>query len=98
MQSLALLEISNLSPALLVADRCVKTSNVRIVNIESADGAGQCIKLEGSPADVAEAAEQGVALAKMMGASAMWTTIARPLDEITKLVKNKPAFSPTFGD
>jgi microcompartment protein CcmL/EutN len=98
MQSIALLEISNLSPSLLVADRCVKSSNVRILGIESTDGQAQCIKLEGSAADVAEAAEQGVALAKQMGASAFWTTIAAPLEEITKLVKNKPAFSPTYGD
>jgi microcompartment protein CcmL/EutN len=98
MDSLALLEISNLAPALLVADRCVKATNVRIVGIESTDGQMQCIKLLGSPSDVAEAAEQGVALAKQMGATAFWSVLSHPLDELTKLVHNKPAFSPTFGD
>ena len=34
MKSLALLEISNLSPALLAVDRCVKGANVEIVGIE----------------------------------------------------------------
>jgi len=98
MESLALLEISNLSPSLIVADRCVKATNVRIVGIESTDGQMQCIKLLGSPSDVAEAAEQGVALAKEMGATAFWSVLSRPLDELTKLVHNKPAFSPTYGD
>ena len=97
MQSLALLEIGNLAPAFLVADRCAKSANVRILGIESTDGAAQCIKLAGSPADVAEAAEQGVALAKMMGATAFWSTLARPLDEVTKLATSKPAFSPLLG-
>jgi microcompartment protein CcmL/EutN len=98
MESLALLEISNLSPSLIVADRCVKAVNVRIVGIESTDGAAQCIKLLGSPSDVAEAAEQGVALAKQMGATAFWSVLPGALDELTKLVHNKPAFSPTYGD
>ena len=98
MNSLALLEISNLSPSLIVVDRCVKTANVRVVSIESTDGQAQCIKLLGSPSDVREAAEQGVALAKQMGATAFWSVIPNPLEEIAKLIKNKPAFSPTFGD
>src|SRR5262249_45381504 len=33
--SLALLEIGNLTPALLVADRCVKAAGVRLMGIES---------------------------------------------------------------
>ena len=98
MKSLALLEISTLSPALLAVDRCVKGANVEIVGIESSDGAGQCIKLLGSPSDVAAAAELGVALAQQMGATATWAVIPNPLEEIAKLVRNKPAFSPTFGD
>ena len=80
MQSLALIEISNLSPSLLVADRCVKTTNVRIVAIESTDGQMQCIKLLGSPSDVTEATEQGVAIAKQMGAQAFYTVLSRPID------------------
>ena len=98
MKSLALLEISNLAPSLLAVDRCVKGANVEIVGIESSDGAGQCIKLLGSPSDVAAAAELGVALAQQMGATATWSVIPNPLEEIAKLIRNKPAFSPTFGD
>lgn len=98
MESLALLEVSNLSPTLVVADRCVKGTNVRIICIESTDGPMQCIKLAGSPADLMAAAEQGAELAKMMGAQAVWSVLPRPLDELTELVHNQPAVSATYGD
>lgn len=98
MNSVALIEIGNLSPSLLAVDRCLKMTNVRVIGIESTDGQAQCIKLLGSPADVAEAAQQAVDLAKQMGASAFWSTLPNPLPEIAKLINNKPAFSPTFGD
>ena len=68
--SLALLEVGNLAPALLVADRCAKAAGVHILGIESADSAAQCIKLIGSPQDVREAGEVGLALARLMGTSA----------------------------
>lgn len=98
MNSVALIEISNLTPSLLAVDRCLKMTNVRVIGIESTDGQAQCIKLLGSPADVAEAAQQAVDLAKKMGATAFWSTLPNPLPEIAKLINNKPAFSPTFGD
>ena len=45
--SLALLEIGNLAPALLLADRCAKAAGVCIIGIESADSAEQCISIAG---------------------------------------------------
>ena len=45
----------------------------------------------------AAAAEEAVALGKLMGATAFWTVLSRPLDETNSLVNNKPAFSPTYG-
>ncbi|HEV7223576.1 MAG TPA: BMC domain-containing protein, partial [Pirellulales bacterium] len=50
--SLALLEIGNLSPAFVVADRCAKAADVRIIAIESTDSTAQCIKLAGPTDDV----------------------------------------------
>ncbi len=55
--SLALLEVDNLAPSFVVADLCAKAARVHILGIESADGAGQCIKLVGPTADVQAAAE-----------------------------------------
>jgi len=92
--SLALLEIGNLTPALLVADRAAKSAGVRILAIESTDGPGQCIKLAGSPAAVRHAAEIGVALAKKMGTTADWSVINGPLPETWQVATLPPAYSP----
>ncbi len=95
--SLALLEVSNLSPALMVADLCAKAAGVHILGIESTDGAEQCIKLVGNVAEVTYAAEQGAALAKRMGATATYSVLAAPLDVTQALANSKPAFSPLLG-
>lgn len=95
--SLALLEVSNLAPSFLVADQCAKSAAIRILGIESADGAGQCIKLAGPVADVQAAAEMGMALAQKMGASAMFSVMAAPLEVTRQLADCKPIFSPLLG-
>ena len=95
--SIALLEVSNLAPSLMVADQCSKSSSVRIIGIESADGAGQCIKLAGTVADVQAAAEMGMELAERMGATATYTVMAAPLDITRELVNSPPVFSPLLG-
>lgn len=95
--SLALLEVNNLAPSFVVADACSKTSNVRILGIESADGAGQCIKLAGTVADVVAAAERGVELARRMGSHAMFSVLPAPLDVTRELANCKPVFSPLLG-
>ncbi len=95
--SLALLEVSNLSPALMVADLCAKAAGVHILGIESTDGAEQCIKLVGNVAEVTYAAEQGAALAKRMGATSFFSVMAAPLEVTQALANTKPAFSPLLG-
>lgn len=95
--SLALLEVSNLAPSFIVADACSKMANIRIIGIESTDGAAQCLKLVGSVADVQAAAEHGMELAQRMGSSAMFSVMAAPLEETRKLADSKPAFSPLLG-
>src|SRR5476651_2575538 len=78
--ALALLEIGNLAPALLVADRCAKAAGVRILGIESADSAAQCIKLIGAAGDVREAGEIGLALGLHMGTTAELVIMAAPTE------------------
>ncbi|MEX0712290.1 MAG: BMC domain-containing protein [Pirellulales bacterium] len=95
--ALALLEISNLAPAFVVADRCAKAAGVRILGIESTDSPAQCIKLIGSADDVREAAEQGAALGRQLGATAFWSWLAGPTDEVLALAAQKPAYSPLLG-
>jgi ethanolamine utilization protein EutM len=94
LESLALLEVSNLTPALLVTDRCAKSAGVRIIGIESTDSPAQCIKLAGPVDAVRHAGETGVALAKQMGATASLVVIARPREETVELANAPPAYSP----
>ena len=96
-QSLALLEIGNLVPALVVADRCAKAAGVEIVGIESTMGAEQCIKLAGSAGDVREAGEQGVALARQMGTRADLVVIPGPTAATRKTSSLPPAFIPLLN-
>lgn len=95
--SLALLEIANLTPALLVADRCTKAAGVRIVGIESTMGPQQCIKLAGGAEDVRQAAEQGAALARRMGSRAEVVIIPGPRQETSEVSSRPPAFIPLLG-
>lgn len=95
--SLALLEVNNLAPTFIVADACSKTANIRILGIESTDGAAQCIKLIGNVADVQSAAERGMELAKKMGSSAFCTVMAAPRDVTYQLADSKPVLSPLTG-
>jgi ethanolamine utilization protein EutM len=97
MPALALLEVANLAPALLVADRVAKAAGVEILGIESTDAAAQCIKLAGEAGAVREAAELGAALAREMGAATSFTVLAGPLAETMKLATRPPTFSPLLG-
>src|SRR6188472_1690923 len=92
--ALGLLEIGNLAPALLVADRLVKAADVRIIGIESADSAAQCIKFIGSAADVREAGEIGLALGRLMGTTADLIVMPAPTEEVQRLANAPPVYSP----
>lgn len=95
--SLALIEIGNLTPALMVADLCAKAAGVHILGIESTDGAEQCLKLVGLTGEVMHAAEQGVALARRMGSTAFYSVLPAPLEETQALANAAPAYSPLLG-
>lgn len=95
--SLALLEIGNLSPAFIVADRCAKSANVRILGIESTDSAAQCIKLIGPAGAVREAAEQGSALGLKMGTTAFYSVLFGPAAETSALASQPAVYNPLLG-
>ena len=95
--SLALLEVNNLTPALLVADRCSKAAGVHLLGIESTDGPAQCIKLVGPTAAVTHAAEAGRALAAQMGSEGLVSVMAAPLEITRALADAPPVYSPLLG-
>lgn len=91
-RALAFLEIANLTPCLVVADRCVKAAGVEILGIESTMGAEQTIKLAGPVGDVRAAAEAGIELARRMGSEATLVLIPGP-DAGTEAVSTQaPAY------
>ena len=95
--SLALLEIGNLGPAIIVADTCAKAAGVHILGIEKTDGTAQCIKLVGATAAVKEAAERGAALGLRMGTTATYVVMPAPLDATMKLADAPPAYQPLLN-
>lgn len=95
--ALALLEIGNLTPALLVVDRCAKAAGVRVLGVESADGAGQCIKLAGPLEAVRTAGEAGRALGLHMGTTAELSVLGSPREETQRLAAAPPAYNPLLG-
>jgi microcompartment protein CcmL/EutN len=86
------LEIANLVPALVIADRCSKAAGVEIVGIESTMGAEQCVKLAGSADDVREAGDMGVRLAEHMGSRADLVVIPGPTEETRQVSTLPPAY------
>lgn len=92
--SLALLEVGNLAPALLVTDRVAKAAGVQIIAVEGTDGTAQCIKLLGPAEDVREAAEHGQRIAQQMGAETSLVVMAGPLRETVDLASRPPFFNP----
>jgi len=95
--SLALLEVANLTPALIIVDRCSKAAGVRVLGIENTMGAEQCVKLAGEAADVREAARQGVAVAERMGSRATWSVMPGPAKETHDVSTRPPVFVPLLG-
>jgi microcompartment protein CcmL/EutN len=96
--ALALLEVGNLTPSLLVADHAAKAAGVRIVAIESTDSPAQCIILEGEVDAVQAAGEAGVALAQRMGATSLLTILSGPTAEVVRLAHAKAGLQPPVGN
>lgn len=97
MRSQALLEIGHLTPTLMIADRCLKSADVRLVGLENTDAGTVCIKLSGTAAAVAQAAARGKAIADTMGTSVVAWIAPAPDGGTVALVRAPPRFSPLIG-
>ena len=85
-QSLGLLEVAGLLPAISVADAMAKTANVQIIAVEEAKGNGwMTVKIEGSVDAVNAAIDAGVVIAKEMNVLISKKVIARPDKAICKM-------------
>jgi len=95
--SLALLEIGNLAPALIVADVCSKAAGVHLMGVENTDGVEQCIKLVGPTGEVTHAAKQGQQVAHQMGSPTTLSILPAPAEATRVLADPAPVYSPLLG-
>jgi len=91
-RALALLEVGNLSPTIVAADRCAKSAQVHLLGIEKTHGAAQCIKVVGPVGAVTEAVEAGAKLALEMGSTAEFQVIPAPLETTHSLAMAPPEY------
>jgi microcompartment protein CcmL/EutN len=91
-RSIALVEVGFLSPTLLVVDRCLKATSVRLVGIENADSGELCSKFLGSTANVQEAARLAEHTAQQMRVAVRVSVLPAPEPETNIIVAAKPAF------
>lgn len=97
MASYALLEVGHFSPAFLVADRCVKSTAVRLLGAENTDAGTVCLKFAGAPADLSEVAEFGKRIAESMGSYVVVAVGLNADPQTFSLVQSAPAFSPLMN-
>ncbi len=93
-RSLALIEVANLAPAFVVADRLVKFADVELLGIEGPDGTHQCIKLAGSAESVQLAGEVAIKIAQAMGSDGLISWLAGPRPETFQVVNLPAIFNP----
>jgi microcompartment protein CcmL/EutN len=96
---LGLLEVGHYVAALVVADKCVKTAGVELIQIESTDSGALCLKLTGSTGAVKAALEAGAALARKIGTHATHAAsiLPAPAPGLRAVAKPKPVFNPLVG-
>ena len=92
--SVALLEVRQLSTALVVADVCAKAANVRIAGIESNAKGDMAIKLVGPTGDVKACFEAGKSAAESMHAFFAGTILPRFPPEADEFIHSEQAYNP----
>ncbi|MFO0946437.1 MAG: BMC domain-containing protein [Planctomycetota bacterium] len=97
MASIALLEVGHFSPAFIVADRCVKSTAVRLIGAENTDAGTVCLKFIGAPADLREVADVGKRVAETMGTSAVVAIDLSADPQTYSLVDSAPVYSPLMS-
>lgn len=97
MKSIALIEIGYLSPTLLVADRCLKSSDVRLLSIENADSGELCLKLAGTTSAINEAASIATMTAEQMRVSVRSSILPSPDESAAAVINSKPIFGDLLG-
>lgn len=93
-EALGILETTGFTPAMVALDLMEKAAQIRVVQAELNDFLGVCLKIAGSPADVAAALEAGRAAAERMGGRPVVAQIHRPDPRAWPAILSKPEVSP----
>ena len=98
MQALGLIEVQGLAGAIEAADAAVKNAEVVVTQLEYADKGYVTIKIVGGVADVQAAVEAGAAAAGRISQVLAAHVIARPHEDLEKLINHKPEKTSTGYD
>jgi microcompartment protein CcmL/EutN len=93
-QSVAILEITGLGPALVTLDTMEKAAPVEIVQYELNDYYGVCVRIAGTPSALDAAVEVAHQLVRGMGGECVSTIINAPAPESGKVIQAKPEYQP----
>src|SRR6478736_4665272 len=93
-ESLGILKVTGLTPAMVALDAMDKTAAVRVLQTESNDFYGVVLKVTGSQADVAAAIAAGKAIAESMGGKPVATVLNRPDERAWPALESKVEISP----
>lgn len=93
-ESLGILETTGFTPAMVALDHMEKAAKIRIIQAELNDFLGVCLKVVGTPADVAAALEAGRSIAEKMGGRPIIHRINNPDDQAWEIIQSKMEVSP----
>jgi len=94
MNSLVLLEIHGLTPAMVALDRLDKAARVRLVQMELNDFYGVFLKISGDSASLRTAVAEARATIEQMQGKITATILDAPAGEARKAIHSRPEVSP----
>lgn len=97
MQGLALIEITNFTPAIVALDALEKAAGVRLVQMELNDFNGVFLKLGGDPSSLRAAADAAKQSVEAMQGKINLTIINSPSEEALRAIMSKPEKSPLLN-
>jgi carbon dioxide concentrating mechanism protein CcmO len=97
MTGLALIEITNFTPAIVALDALEKAAGVRLVQMELNDFNGVFLKVGGDPSSLRAAADAAKQTVEAMQGKINLTIINSPSDEALRAIMSKPEKSPLLN-
>jgi microcompartment protein CcmL/EutN len=97
MQGLALIEITNFTPAIVALDALEKAAGVRLVQMELNDFNGVFLKIGGDPSSLRAAADAAKQSVEAMQGKINLTIINSPSEEALRAIMSKPEKSPLLN-